>query len=332
MLAHVELEPVAATGPLSGMRVGARSASVDNRSTGSGGTDVRVHETAHRVYCGGACVTGPAEGGCEESAQEEGEEDSTGAWELCNVQSCFFLLFALALVGYGLVGGVMLAPYYPVLYALPLCLIALDLVAFALCACTDPGVVPPKPDLGAEAPPGNVRFCRKCNHVQEETTRHCSYCDACIRELDHHCGITGQCVGARNKVHFTALWHLYLVAFWSMVAGIVFSALCYVQSRAAGFDGVFSPMLDIAAKCATVLMALLLALALLLYPLAYFGALGGRCGDCLSRCLRPPMGRRGAPICSTAIPRVPICSRGPCSQLTVPERLFFPGISYERQG
>ncbi len=109
-----------------------------------------------------------------------------------------------------------------------------------------------------------------------------------------------------------------------MVAGVVFSALVYIESHEPGFNGIFSPSLNLAAQIFTAILAIILVGSLIIYFLAYFGFLTGRIGDILSIVMRAPMGRKGASICSTSVRRVPICSWGPCKCLTVPERTFFP--------
>ncbi|GBG26420.1 Palmitoyltransferase [Hondaea fermentalgiana] len=207
---------------------------------------------------------------------------------------------------------------------MPLVFIALDFTAFMLTGCTDPGVVTPQPDRGTTPDPSR-RFCNTCNVYQDDNQRHCSFCNACVRELDHHCGVTGTCIGARNKVHFMMLFFYYMMSFWSLVTAIVYIAICTTLSTSSGFDGSFSPAVEISAHAFGILFVVVAVASAGFWFLAYFDMLGD-CGMCVYRifcCV--PMARRGSSLVATDLEREPACGAcTPCSFCTVPKREFYP--------
>ncbi|KAF0709374.1 Aste57867_5964 [Aphanomyces stellatus] len=81
-----------------------------------------------------------------------------------------------------------------------------SLVAYALVACTDPGVVPYTP---VQATPFDT-YCDYCASYRPTGTTHCSECQVCILEYDHHCPWTGKCIGKHNLRYFY-LWLFTLV-------------------------------------------------------------------------------------------------------------------------
>jgi len=260
-------------------------------------TQLDVHETNHRFYCFGLCITGPPEHDCD-------------------FQLVFLGIYVAVLVAYGLVSGFLLFPYFPYLAMMPILFVGADMVAFFLAGCTDPGVAKPQPDLGQKPSDPSIRFCDKCKILQIPEQRHCTFCDCCVYELDHHCGVVGNCIGARNKIHFAMLVLYYGLSFISLFASIAFIVIVTVI-RAAGSDGEFSNALSLAAHITTGILGAIFAISILFYALAYFGC----CGEVAYRifcCI--PAARPGSNFFVTGIGREPCC----CGLLSVPRREFFP--------
>lgn len=275
-------------------------------------TELDVHETAHRVHCGGRCVTGPPEDGCD-------------------IQQAFLWVYVAVILAYCSLAGFLLFEHFPALAAMPLAFLLLDVLAFLLCGCTDAGVVPPRPDLGV-TPDASRRWCHKCHMYQDEAehgveVRHCRTCDACCRELDHHCGVTGNCVGARNKVHFCMLFHFYIMSMFGLLVGAVYVAIVAVVSRRSDFDGTFSDGVTVSAHAFTGVFAAIIVASLAFWVLAYYDHLG-QCGACAFRtfCCQPDA-RLGTSLLMTDVEREPACGRAtPCpgGTCTAPKRDFYP--------
>mmetsp|Transcript_3146 Transcript_3146/g.5950 ORF Transcript_3146/g.5950 Transcript_3146/m.5950 type:complete len:305 (+) Transcript_3146:97-1011(+) len=271
----------------------------------SGNTELGLNVSYHRTYCGGWLVTGPV-------------DDS------CDLQKMMFLVFPFAMCVWAGVAVPLLGGFFPLLVYLPLAFIGATFMAFVLCACTEPGVINPEPDT-SERVPSNVRYCRKCCIYQDDNTRHCSYCNACIRELDHHCGVTGNCVGARNKVHFLMIFHFYIAAIWSIAVGVAFLIACQVQSRKPGFDGNFGTGLNIAAIVCTILQFVALAVSLLFYFMLYCGLASRSLSRLASCCCCSPLGKTHQKVVTDE--REPACPGGLLGgMLTIPAREFYPKV------
>ncbi|OQR87407.1 transmembrane protein [Achlya hypogyna] len=87
-----------------------------------------------------------------------------------------------------------------------LCLCGGSLLAYALTACTDPGVVP----VSLEPTLATDTYCDYCASYRPAGASHCSDCKVCVLEYDHHCPWTGKCIGKRNLTYFY-LWLFSLV-------------------------------------------------------------------------------------------------------------------------
>ncbi|KDO20957.1 hypothetical protein SPRG_14049 [Saprolegnia parasitica CBS 223.65] len=87
-----------------------------------------------------------------------------------------------------------------------LCLCLGSLLAYALTACTDPGVVP----VSLEPQHPSDTYCDYCASYRPASASHCSDCKVCVLEYDHHCPWTGKCIGKRNLTYFY-LWLFSLV-------------------------------------------------------------------------------------------------------------------------
>mmetsp|Transcript_6804 Transcript_6804/g.10778 ORF Transcript_6804/g.10778 Transcript_6804/m.10778 type:complete len:307 (-) Transcript_6804:248-1168(-) len=274
-------------------------------------TDLGVNESNHRLYCYGKCITGPAE-------------------EFGDLQKGFIGAYVVTAVVFTTVCGWLLGPHYPGLVVLPILYLVLDFVAFLLCACTDPGVVNPQPDLDTPYD-ASRRFCRSCNIYQEDGCRHCVFCNACIRELDHHCGITGTCIGARNKVHFVFLIYLYLWSMLSLIIAAVFTALCHQYSLRDTFDGTFPAGIDTAAKVIIIVESVVLGVVVLFYFLAVFGIWNKTFAGFVFKfcCLIPPT-RSGDNLLFTKLARDPLCATESsllANTFTYPTREFYPNYT-----
>jgi palmitoyltransferase ZDHHC13/17 len=66
-------------------------------------------------------------------------------------------------------------------------------------------------------------FCSACLVRRPVRSKHCSVCDRCVAKLDHHCPWVGNCIGARNHVHFIGfLCMLIFMCAWMLYGGFLF--------------------------------------------------------------------------------------------------------------
>ncbi|XP_046394667.1 palmitoyltransferase Hip14 isoform X3 [Ischnura elegans] len=54
-------------------------------------------------------------------------------------------------------------------------------------------------------------FCSSCLVRRPVRSKHCSVCDRCVAKFDHHCPWVGNCIGAKNHVHFMNYLAMLLV-------------------------------------------------------------------------------------------------------------------------
>jgi len=217
-----------------------------------------------RPTCNGYCIRGPR------------------IKEL-DVQLLMMFIYILTLVGFGLIGGLLLFKYFPLLVIMPLCYVAADFWCFLMVSCSDPGISPPSSQLYIPRAPSE-RVCKVCNIKQEPETRHCHLCNACIHQLDHHCGITGTCIGARNRIHFSFLFFFYSTSFFTMLIGLIFAGVCTSVANQESFNGSFSAGIETCAKILGFVELALFLFAFGSYVLLVFSCFGSSFED--SRMLR----------------------------------------------
>lgn len=62
----------------------------------------------------------------------------------------------------------------------------------------DPSIFAPTPmDLRFALPP-NMLYCRLCECLVKDTSKHCTTCRKCVDRFDHHCIYLSNCVGRHN--------------------------------------------------------------------------------------------------------------------------------------
>ncbi len=103
--------------------------------------------------------------------------------------------------------------------------------SFTLAACSDPGIIPPRP-FDAEAPiipQGGPRMslCTYCNVLRPPGAVHCHDCKVCVLELDHHCPWTGKCIGKRNLKFFYA----FLITLCTHLAVVLILTIWWMSTR-----------------------------------------------------------------------------------------------------
>ncbi|XP_070508799.1 palmitoyltransferase Hip14 [Chironomus tepperi] len=66
-------------------------------------------------------------------------------------------------------------------------------------------------------------FCSACLVRRPVRSKHCSVCDRCVARLDHHCPWVGNCIGAKNHIHFIGfLLMLIIMCSWMMYGGFIY--------------------------------------------------------------------------------------------------------------
>mmetsp|Transcript_6142 Transcript_6142/g.9102 ORF Transcript_6142/g.9102 Transcript_6142/m.9102 type:complete len:192 (-) Transcript_6142:9-584(-) len=80
------------------------------------------------------------------------------------------------------------------------------LTNYVLAGLSNPGIpksrVPDEGDLDPIDSEFQENYCKVCDVLMEEGTKHCEDCGVCIEELDHHCPWTSKCVGKGNLSYF----------------------------------------------------------------------------------------------------------------------------------
>eukprot|EP00301_Raphidiophrys_heterophryoidea_P017079 c26859_g1_i1.p1 GENE.c26859_g1_i1~~c26859_g1_i1.p1 ORF type:complete len:308 (-),score=44.70 c26859_g1_i1:194-1051(-) len=157
-------------------------------------------------FCAGHCITGPAED-----------------WPYRIMFA--LLIFVPSVLFFGFESE-HLWEISPATVAVPAVLLALMVINWMLCACTDPGILPRgekennKENVHTmEVTEGDkkvvYRWCHTCKIWRPPRASHCPECNNCVREFDHHCPVIGTCIGARNVKYFflTVLFGYSLLLF-----------------------------------------------------------------------------------------------------------------------
>ena len=115
-----------------------------------------------------------------------------------------------------------------------LLLLTSSLVAFALTAFSDPGIIPrgilpPEVETAYKGPVHikqrlciggklvEIKWCSTCHVFRPPRSFHCYICNNCVERFDHHCPWIGNCIGLRNYAYFSFFVNtLQLVCVWAL--------------------------------------------------------------------------------------------------------------------
>jgi palmitoyltransferase ZDHHC9/14/18 len=154
---------------------------------------------------------------------------------------CMVTTFVL-IIGGGFAVSIYIASHVDVLFEIGMLFLTIvTTIAFAVPACSDPGVIfKPLSRRGGEGsssavddadldleiaekkkanPKLNYSKCNFCQVVRPSTAHHCYDCDVCVDNLDHHCPWTGKCIGRKTLMRF----YVFLLA---VSLQIVFAIVC----------------------------------------------------------------------------------------------------------
>ncbi|KAJ7199299.1 hypothetical protein O6H91_04G009800 [Diphasiastrum complanatum] len=156
------------------------------------------------------------------------------------------------------------------------------LLSYGLAVLRDPGQVPASymPEIEdsdtvlheVKRKGGDLRYCQKCRHYKPPRAHHCRVCKRCVLRMDHHCVWINNCVGHNNYKPFF-LFVVYVVG--ACIQALILLGGHTMQHFGAEEQNLYihgAPPLSTSVAvsallkvlCATMLLPLLVALAVLL--------------------------------------------------------------------